>query len=299
MALEVIGIETFPVKSVGGETCQSAEVAPHGLAGDRTMVLIEPNDDANEAKLISRKGGKNLVLATAFAAIDEGELVVCHPDMSDGDIRKEIRTGSIDSLPFKMQGERITGGVVQDPELSDFFSTLLGKNVQLVGVPDGYARLVDPTYLQIGHTTYWADSYPVTVHSTASEAAVRELGNPNTTNEQFRSNIVIGGTDVPFTEFRWRVLQIGDVVLGKPKASTRCAMVDQFSKVGEPDVVEQQDLVTREALRKLGLYGQNKIGGSSRPIFAQNFVVIQPGTISPGDQVKILSMGGPSFIRST
>lgn len=299
MALEVIGIETFPVKSVGGEKHQSIEVTPHGLAGDRTMVLVEPNDDANEAKLISRKGGKNLVLAAAFAAVDEGELVVCHPDMGDGDLRREIRTGSIDSLPFKMHGEWITGGVVQDPELSDFFSTLLGKDVQLVGVPDQYARLVDPSYLQTGHTTNWADSYPVTVHTLASELAVREMGNPQTSNNQVRSNIIVGGVDTPFTEFRWRSFQIGAAVFGKTKASTRCAMVDQFSNPEEPDVIEQQDQVTRVALRKLGLYGQNKIGGNVRPIFAQNAVVIEPGTISVGDPVTILGMGTPNIIRTS
>src|ERR671910_3832864 len=50
----VAGLWRFPVKSMGGERLEQAELTEHGLVGDRAYALI----DANTGKVVSAKSVK-------------------------------------------------------------------------------------------------------------------------------------------------------------------------------------------------------------------------------------------------
>jgi uncharacterized protein YcbX len=157
----------------------------------------------------------------------------------------------------------IEADVVADPVWSAFFSDIVGKPVQL---------------LQARGSAY--DVQPVTLLGTASVQELARHADAEVDSRRFRMLIEFSGGE-PHVEDTWdgRLLQVGDAVLRGGGPVKRCAATTRAPDSGAVDL-QTIRLITGYRGRQPSVLGI----GANFGVYAD---VIQPGTISVGDTVRV------------
>merc|ERR1711916_112451 len=121
-------------------------------------------------------------------------------------------------------------------EASKWFSTLCGKELQMVRMPDDeYDRPIPESKMISGsdNQVSYADGFPFLITSTRSLQDLNEVLKKNNKNAvpmmRFRPNIVVEGCKTPWIEDTWDKLSIGLCIFKNVKKCGRCRMttVDQ------------------------------------------------------------------------
>ena len=191
--MRVTQIWRYPVKSIGGERLEAADVGEFGIAGDRGWGV---RDLATGMVLTARRAP---LLLFASARVDtSGEVVVSVPDRGD------VREGP--------DGDRV---------LSDW----LGVDAQLCRAGDAGGTYENPLNVADeddwvtwqGPANAWHDSSRSRV-SLVSEATLRDWD-----IRRFRTNLVVTGDGED--EFVGSTVQLGTCLLEVTKRIDRCIMV--------------------------------------------------------------------------
>ncbi|MAT06107.1 MAG: sulfurase [Acidimicrobiaceae bacterium] len=185
--MRVVEIWRYPVKSLGGETLDTAEVGPDGIVGDRMWGL---RDRETQLVLTARREPELLFLTASLG--DDGRPIITDADGAP--------------LP-------------DDAALSD----RVGRPVELVAAADGPATFENP--LNVDDETDWMQwqSAGRTFHdgrSTVSIVSTVSLGDWD--RRRFRANVVVdeGGEDALSG-----TVTIGTARLALRKPLERCVMV--------------------------------------------------------------------------
>jgi len=250
----VAALWRFPVKSMLGESLESAEVAEHGLLGDRGFALL----DVETGNVISAKKNKRFPGLFGFSA-------------RYGEAPEENSLGA--PLVIKLpDGSEVSG---DSAEIDTILSTLLGRTVRLSRASaDGSA----------GHDGAFHDLYAVSVLSNSTLHCMNEL-QPGSLFDarRFRMNVIIDSPDEGFPENAWigRTLAIGDdvrVEITQPDA--RCVM----TTLAQEDLPEDRAILTG-----LARHNRLQIGEKGRyPCAGVYARVAQGGRASVGDPVMIV-----------
>jgi hypothetical protein len=218
---QVEAIFRYPVKSMGGERLESAELGWHGLEGDRRLGLRRMED----------RGGFPWLTAGKLP-----ELVLFAPRRRDegaaGDLPTHVRTPEGDELPLFSE------------ELAAEVGRRHGAPVQL---------------MQIKHGIF--DEASVSVIATDTIREIGELAGRELDVRRFRPNVLVRLTrPVPFQEDEWvgGVLSFGEGDDAPAVAVTmrdlRCAMlnIDPDTAGTAPEVMKA---VVRAHQNTAGIYG--------------------------------------------
>jgi uncharacterized protein len=248
----VASIHRYPVKSLQGESVDSAALTVAGLDGDRRYGLL----DRETGRLLSAK--RTAALLHGRASTDP-----------EGGVHVEV------------PGRRLFAAddVALGPALDDW----LGRPVALREVGPGaevaYEMTLDPpnddaaVFAIPAPPGSFLDLSPVHLVSTATLAGcAARRPDIDWDVRRFRPNLVVDLDDEPFTEDTWsgRRLRIGTAVLAVVQPTVRCAM----PLLSQPGLGRQPGLYA--ALEELHA---NHLG-----VYVD---VVEPGTITVGDPVDV------------
>jgi uncharacterized protein YcbX len=264
MSLTLRSIHVHPVKSLGGFAVEEARLTDRGLEHDRRWMLVD-------------EGGRFLSQRELAAMA----CLHCGPT-ADGFRVSDVRNGDRIELPCSIiGGVRHPVTVWDDPVealLGDhtwnrWFSKRLGRDVQLVYMPDSSERPTDAQYAN--GLTSLSDGFPFLIVSQASLDDLNARLPAPIGMERFRPNLVIAGGS-PFQEDAWGRIHIGTVSFELVKPCARCVIVTTDQRTGERG---------KEPLRTLASYRSE----GNKVLFGMNAVGDVEGVVRVGDPVTTLT----------
>ena len=282
----------FPIKSCAGQPLLGEfQVTATGIEGDREFGIL----DVEKNRICSLKNPKDRPLAAVVASFDEDRKILRFSHPTHGSDWIHAENGQPDFEDFTVLDD-VVSGVDQGEGAADYFSELLHKYVRLVRVPQNHVRLVDPLYLpdRIDQTLF-TDGYPLTIHTIQSMNMLRDsMPQVWLTNAQIRSNLIIhypvpDDWSLGAPEDRWREFKVGGAELKVTKASSRCVMTELF--VNPETGVVSRIPSTLDALKEMGRVGFNGTCEKPKPLFAQNTLILKPGTMCVKDPVSFAGVG--------
>jgi len=218
---QVEAIFRYPVKSMGGERLEAAELGWHGIEGDRRLAFRRLNNRSGMPWLTASK----LPELVRFAAQRHG-------DGAPGDLPTHIRTPDGQEMP--VFGEELAAEV--------------GRR---------YGAPVEMTHLNHGIF----DEAPISVIASATVGEVARLAAVSPDVRRFRPNVVVRSLrSLPFQEDEWLggVLSFGNgddaPAINVTMRDVRCAMLnlDPDSARPAPQVMKA---VVRANQNNAGIYG--------------------------------------------
>jgi uncharacterized protein YcbX len=269
--LQLSEIWVYPVKSLGGIPLQESKVTDRGLELDRRWLLID--DDGRflsqreypELALFKPEIAGNFLRITHRVLLESIDIPLL-PVLSDTASKIEVTVWE-DTIDAYEVSQTIT----------DWFIKLLGFSARLVYMPDESERKLDPDYSITGNElTSFSDAYPFLIIGQSSLDDLNGRLAVQVSMNRFRPNFVFTNGEA-FEEDSWREFKIGNVSFVGVKPCDRCVMttVDQ-----EKGVFSGKDpLKTLAQYRNFG----NKV------LFGQNLLGLGLGTVSVGDEIRVLS----------
>ncbi|MBT4521624.1 MAG: MOSC domain-containing protein [Halieaceae bacterium] len=281
----------YPVKSLGGESLERADIHAMGVCGDRSWALV----DRETSDIIGAKRYARLLeLSASYSTYSEREWLY-GPDVPSANIllqdgnTVDTRAKEAQSLLTELIGAEVTLEPLQPPESRDHYR--LSKPLS----EEDIARQMNikkgeeaPTFDGVDQEMLallaeyatppgkYVDAFPLHLLTTASLDQLRLDGGGDANARRFRPNLIIEPDDnkPQYLEFSWvgKTLTIGSTVLKVDSRTIRCAVParaqPQYKLQRDPEVSQA---LYRNTERNLGV----------------NIVVIEPGTITVGDSVQI------------
>ena len=262
--LIVQDIFIYPIKSLGGIRLSEAVVEEKGFQYDRRWMLVN-----EEGVFLSQRDYPQLALLQVELGVNE--LVVFRKNEKEKLIQVPFEMANGPEIMVTIWDDQVLGKVVH-PEISTWFSDYLGKEVNLVVMPESSHRKVDRRYAVNGESVSFADGMPYLLIGQESLNDLNSCLEVPVPMDRFRPNIVFAG-GTPFLEDSLRKIKIGEVEFQIVKPCARCVMTTVDQKTGGKG---------KEPLKTLSSYRtiNNKV------YFGQNVVALQPGCIKVGDIIQ-------------
>ncbi|MFA9190895.1 MOSC N-terminal beta barrel domain-containing protein [Flavobacterium sp. FZUC8N2.13] len=267
--LQLSEIWIYPVKSLGGIALQHSKVTDRGLEHDRRWLLVDENDC-----FITQREHPKLALFQPEIAGDF--LKISHKD-----VQESVAVSLFPVLPETTTKIKVTvwedvvAAFEVSPEVSDWFSSILGFNVRLVYMPDESLRKVDPDYaVSPNNVTSFSDGFPFLIIGQSSLDDLNSRMAKAVSIRRFRPNFVFSGGKA-YEEERWEEFTIGTLSFYGVKPSGRCVMITVDPESGT--ISGKDPLLTLSKYKTKG----NKV------IFGQNVIAQQQGSIGVNDVVKV------------
>jgi uncharacterized protein len=224
MLVEVGHVEAifrYPVKSMGGERLEEADLGWYGLDGDRRLAFRRIDNRSGMPWLTASKLPDLLLFAPQ-----------CREDRAQGDIPTHIRTP---------EGQEL---LVFGEDLAGEGESRYGARVQM---------------MQLRHGIF--DEASISVIATDTICEIGRLAGRNLDMRRFRPNVVVRSLrSVPFHEDEWLggVLSFGDgddaPAINVTMRDERCSMVNLDPDSGSP-APEVMKAVVRANQNNAGIYG--------------------------------------------
>ena len=264
--LSISRLYVYPIKSLGGIELSSAQLTDRGIEHDRRWMLV--GDD--NRFLTQREFPRMALLRTAIHA---NELIVSEKGNETERIHLNLYpTGS--ELVSVQIWDDVCEAIEMSKEINEWFSHKLNMHCKLVYMPDESKRRVDVGYVLNKEITGFSDAYPLLMIGQASLDELNSRLEIPVPMNRFRPNIVFTGGD-PYEEDTMQHFQIKGIDMYAVKPCARCAIT----------TTDQETAATsKEPLKTLASYrtGNNKV------YFGQNILYKQQGTITVGDELKVL-----------
>jgi uncharacterized protein YcbX len=266
---QVARLSIAPVRALGLQHPQSIDLVDGGVLEDRRFYLVD-----GHGRMVDRLIAGELVQVASETNTGATWLRLTFPDgkVVEGDVTLD------EPVQTEVYGRLALGHVVGGPWAAAL-EPFAHRQVLLVrcDLPGG-------TRIRAGETTV---RNAVSLVSDGSLGALaRELGVPAVDGRRFRMLIELEGAEA-HEEDTWigGDVAIGSAVLSITKPDARCAITTQDPDTGERDL---------DTLRTLIRYRGFRAGDPDRKIdFGVLGEVLQPGTVSVGDEIRVLAMVAP------
>ena len=273
----LVQIFRYPIKSMMGESLESAQITDKGLVGDRAWAVRD------EQRGGIRGGKKIPALMTLAATTGEPAPTII---ASDGDSACAGEDGVHEWLSGKLNHPVTLWPILPAdqldhyrrgaPDSDDFEAELRAVFGRLPDEPlPDLAPFMEVLEFESPPGTYF-DAFPLMLMSRQSlDTMSRRNPDAKFDIRRFRPNLLVDvpGEDHPFPEQQWvgKTIQIGDVVLEIASTCPRCSMVTHPLADLPKDPGIMRALV-QQAEGNLGVYAK----------------VRTPGGLSCGDRVELL-----------
>lgn len=263
-------INVYPVKSVGGLSLSTAWVEKQGLMFDRRFMLA-----LSDGSMVTARKYPQMVKVRS-SLLPDGVIFTAQ---GQSPLRVRYADFKMQEAPAQVWKDHFTAYTTTD-DADDWFSQVLGQRVELLFSGEQSNRVRE----KLGHNVSFADGYPVLVISEASLAELNRRSPEAHSMEQFRTNLVVSGTE-PFGEDSWKRIRIGEVEFEAVKPCERCILTTV-------DVERGELRTSKEPLNTLSQFRANERGGV---FFGQNLVAKNEGMIHQGDKVEVLEYKEKEF----
>ncbi|PSF34265.1 hypothetical protein C7H19_19235 [Aphanothece hegewaldii CCALA 016] len=268
-------LNIYPIKSCRGISKNQAEITQKGFLWDREFMLVN-----SAGKFLTQRQYPQL--ATVKVEIQDSQITLSSLDQS---LRSVTFSPTLIGEKIKVEIWRDrTTAILQDDQVSQWFTTLLNTPCYLVRQSPDYIRSIDENYAPSNNLPVsLADGYPFLITNTASLTELNRRLKETYNNEaqtvsmnRFRPNIVIE-TEVPFIETKWKIIRIGEIQFSLVKPCTRCIITttDQITGYRNP---------LQEPLKTLGTFRKLAQG----IMFGENMIPLNLGIIRVGDSIEII-----------
>lgn len=256
----------YPIKSCGGVSLDRAQLVRGGLRGDRRYMLVD-----ERGRFVTRRTEPRLCLVKVtwesgyFTAHAPNAPPLLLPESFDEDslpepkVRASVWSDSLDAREVR--------------EGSAWFSSLLGRDLLLLYMPEEALRPLKPELSEPGDVVSFADGYPLLLCTESSLSDLNERLIEAIGMERFRPNVVISGT-APYEEDQWSRIDLGSVSFSVPKVCERCVMTTLEEGTG---------IRSKEPLRTLATY--RRFDGAVW--FGINLIPRTSGTLEIGRPLRV------------
>ncbi|ARO23345.1 MOSC domain-containing protein [Rhizobium sp. S9] len=262
----------YPLKSARGIALPAAEVDAYGLAGDRRVMITDP-----QGHFITQREMPDLARIAVraepgtFRLLMEGKIELSVPPPRPG-FRMDVTVW-----------KSTVSAAVADPDSNRQISEWLGREVRLVFFDGQARRTASAEWAGEGSPVTFTDGYQTLITTTGSlkalNADLAAHGEGSVGMERFRPNIVID-TDEAWPEDRWAAIEISGVRFDLVKPCSRCIMTTQDQWTG-----------SREGPNPMPAMGRIRMSADRRvpgPLFGWNVTPRGSGRITIGDEVRII-----------
>ena len=252
-------LHVYPVKSARGLSPLEWPAGERGFDGDRRFMIVEPGGHFLSQRVLPRMA---LIEVTP-----EGErLRLSAPGLS---LEVPLRPRAGEPRRVEVWGDEMDA-ISLGKEPARALGQFLGRDCELVYLPDESRREVDPDYAPPGLTVGFADGFPYLLATTASLAELARLG-ADVPMDRFRPNLVVDGA-APFEEDAWSEIAVGEVRFRVVKPCGRCTI---------PNVDQRTAEVGVEPARTLAQHRKR----DGQVYFGQNLIALTSGRVRVGDPV--------------
>lgn len=265
MQTSLSSLYIYPVKSMQGIACETSLLDEQGLKHDRVLMLTYPNGHFISARDFP------ILLQFQTALIENGILIIA-PDK---------QTKSITFDAFSPFAEPTTvwnnpfSSHIASISMNRWLSYYLGDDVQLRWIGTHSSRHIKRLPLI---PLSFVDSHPILMINRASLRYLQQFCDEKINPLQFRPNFIVDN-DEPFSEDRWKTLQINDVIFDVVKPCSRCEIITyQCEKSGKTQ--KQSALLT--LLRQFRQDAKNALD------FGHYLIARNAGNVNVGDTVTLL-----------
>lgn len=270
--MKITQLFVYPLKSGRGIALPKARVELMGLAGDRRIMLIDPDGHFITQRELPGISRLTAIPGAAYVTLvfDDGREMMVAPPQPDN--RQEVAIW-----------RSVVNAAIADGSVNTKLSDWLGRPVKLAFMDGESRREANSEWAGDGTPMGFADGYQILVTTTGSLAALNadmeRHGEGSVGMDRFRPNIVLD-CDEPFAEDRWTGLEIGGVKLDFVKPCPRCIMTTQDQITGSRDGANPMP-----AMGRMRMSADKRVPG---PLFGWNAVPRAEGVIAIGDTVTIL-----------
>lgn len=221
-AIEVTGLNVYPVKSMRGTALARVSLTATGLEWDRQWMVVDT------------KG-------TFLSQRTHPQLARVVPEVRDEALLLSAPGQEVLAVPLRLAGTPVPVrvwddscvGVEQGSEAHAWMSRALGQTVRLVRVAPDFGRRANPKFAGgVPAPVTFTDGYPILVCNEASLDDLNDRLPEPIPMERFRPNIVLRGLP-PWAEDRIDSVTIGPVTLRLVKPCTRCVIPSIDQRTGQ------------------------------------------------------------------
>lgn len=289
--MNIAEINIYPIKSLKGISLEYSHVEKRGLRYDRRWMLTDREGMFFSQREEPRMALVNVELGSGVLDVSAdgfgGLHIPLEPD--SGERRRVVVWQSeVDALAY--------GGSV-----SEWFSDVLGRNCQLVLMPESSERHVNERFDSGSDIVSFADGYPLLLIGEGSLEVLNERLHDRYRDEEygeklplpmnrFRPNLVVKGSE-PFAEDRWAKIQIGEATFRVVKPCARCVMTTIDQDRGVTDGKEPLKTLASFRLAKDAFPDTFEAFGHTPTavLFGENLIPVNPGAeIRMGDEAEVL-----------
>jgi hypothetical protein len=256
MPLRIDGLWVYPLKSGAPIATERVELDARGPRWDRRWMVVDA-----DGKFVTQREEHGL--ARVRTALSREGLVLA----AEGH-------GTV-TLAYEPAGDRVRVRVWKDEcdavrlrEASDWMSTVLGRRVSAVFMPD------DADRTRHGAPVSFADAYPLLLIGRASFDDLKARVAEPLVIERFRPNVVIAGAE-PYAEDGWHRIELGSVPVDIVKPCARCVITT---------IDPATAIAGQEPLRTLATYRRS----GTDVLFGQNAIHRATGSLRIGAPVRVL-----------
>ena len=291
---EVVGsvaeLWRFPVKSMGGEKLEDADITERGVLGDRAYALI----DTDTGRVVSAKSAKLFpeILSCKARFVEPPQKGRDIPPVEiflpNGTVLRSDAEGADRTLSSYFKRKvALRRSAPEDFTIDQYHPDVEGAD------PGGNRNAVVPQKLgaalfaSLGMQSpvpvgSFLDVFPISVLTSSTIARLTELGPQSLfDSRRFRMNLILKTAQSGFIENEWvgQTLKIGDVArLAISLPDPRCVM----TTLAQDDLPHDTDV-----LRTLVRHNRLQLGDLGKfPCAGTYAVVIAPATIRVGDPVE-------------
>ena len=243
---------TYPIKSAGGVSLQRSEVVPRGLKHDRRWMVMGTGGEVLTQRQLPQMRRIRVSLLPGTDVQDA--LWVEAPGMPP------LR------VPRSPQGPLFQTRIWNDaaaahavsPTVSEWFSTFLNTDCQLLYMPDVAERAQSGK--PFSSLLSFADGNPFHLVTEVSVADLNTRLARQVCPGDFRPNLVLSG-GLPYAEDHWRLISVGGVALKVVESCARCGVLN----VTDDARMSAEPLRTLAGYRRQGQaiqFGQNVMQGA-------------------------------------
>ncbi|NRA63539.1 MAG: MOSC domain-containing protein [Pseudobacteriovorax sp.] len=267
--MQISGLAFYPVKSGAAISTEQAVVYDHGLAGDRSLMLIDDTGTfvsqrklPEMAKLFVRRLDEE-----TYELIWEGASIIWSLNFEDS---KKVKVWKDELLAYD-----------QGDDVAEVVSLAFGKSLRVVAIGPESRRPVNPKRTDGEVLHHFADGYPYLFASMTSLADLNDKipGDESVPMNRFRPNIIVEGLSKPFMEDEIKRVRIGSAVFRFVSPCARCTVTTTDQSNGK---------VYKEPLVTLGKY--RYLASEKGICFGMNAILEEGSgtTIQIGDALDIL-----------
>ena len=260
----VKSLHVYPIKSLGGQDMDRAQVTSAGFKYDRNWMLIDHSGSA----LTQRQVPEMALLEAKFS---DGHLIVERKGANNELISLPLEPVYHDPIQVSIWSDKVKANPI-DHEINDWFSDQLKTKVKLVKLQkeDGRTKYIHKE--DKAYPIQFADGYPYLILAQASVNALNEKLPIEYLTNRFRANIVLENCPAHYEDLL-NTFQIGEVDFKMVKKCQRCSLINTNQETAER---------TKEPLATLASYRTFRNG----VYFGMNAIALGEGFIHIGDKIK-------------